>query len=94
MALIERHGVQLVGARAARLYQHIGALSRRDQQLLHLLHGAELDAVVGDDVQPVLVELQQRVVLVLRADQAPALHFPRPHIDGWTPLAVDRQEAR
>ena len=55
---------------------------------------AELDAVVGDDVEPVLVELQQHVVLVLRADQTPALHFPRPHVDGRPPLAVDRQEAR
>ena len=41
-----------------------------------------------------LVELQQHVVLVLRADQAPALHLARPHVDGRPPLAVDRQEAR
>ncbi len=41
-----------------------------------------------------LVELQQHVVLVLRAEQAPALHLPRPHVDGRPPLAVDRQEAR
>ena len=27
-------------------------------------------------------------------DQAPALHLPRPHVDDWPPLAVDRQEAR
>ena len=94
MTLIQRDGVQFVGARTAGLYQHIGALSRRDQQLLHLLQGAQLDAVVGDDVQPMLVERQQHVVLVLRADQAPALHLPRPHVDGWPPLAVDRQEAR
>jgi hypothetical protein len=94
MTLIERHGVQFVGARTARLYQHIGALSRRDQELLHLLQGAQLDAVVGDDVQPMLVERQQHVVLVLRADQAPALHLTRPHVDGRPPLAVDRQEAR
>ena len=51
MALIVWHGVELVGAGTARLHQHIGALSRRHQQLLHLLQGAELDAVVGDDVQ-------------------------------------------
>src|ERR1700730_1415763 len=94
MTLIERDGVQFVGARTARLYQHIGALSRRDQQLLHLLQSAQLDAVVGDDVQPMLVERQQHVVLVLRADQAPALHLPRPHVDGRPPLTVDRQEAR
>jgi hypothetical protein len=30
----------------------------------------------------VLVELQQHVVLVLRADQAPALHLLRPHVVG------------
>ena len=59
-----------------------------------LLQGAELDAVVGDDVQPVLVELQQHVVLILRADQAPTLHLPWPHVDHRPPLAVDRQEAR
>src|SRR6516162_6769621 len=71
-----------------------GALPGRHQQLLHLLQGAQLDAVTGDDVQPVLVELQQHVVLVLRRDQAPALHLPRPRVDGRPPLAVDRQEAR
>ena len=49
----------------ANMHQHVGALSRGDQQLLHLLHGAQLDAVVGDNIQPVLVELQQHVVLVL-----------------------------
>src|SRR5262249_39113657 len=92
MTLMDGGGV--LGGWGARLYQHIGALSRRDQQLLHLLQGAQLDAVVGDDVEPVLVELQQHVVLVLRADQAPALHLPRPHVDGRPPLAVDRQEAR
>ena len=94
MPLIERQGVQLVGARAARLDQHIGALSGGNQQLVHLLHGAQLDAVEGNDVQPVLVELQKHVVLVLRGDEAPALHLPRPHVDGRPPLAVDRQEAR
>jgi hypothetical protein len=31
MTLIERHGVQFVGARTARLHQHISALSRGDQ---------------------------------------------------------------
>jgi hypothetical protein len=94
MTLIERHGIEFVGARAARLDQHIGALPQRDQELLQLLQGAEVDAVVGDDVQPVLVELQQHVALVLRAHQAPALHLPWPHVDHRPPPAVDRLEAR
>ena len=41
-----------------------------------------------------LVEFQQHVVLVLRADQPPALHLARPHVDDRPALAVDRQEAR
>ena len=41
-----------------------------------------------------LVELQQHVVLVLRANQSPALHLARPHVDDRPPLAVDREEAR
>lgn len=47
------------------------------------------DTVEGDDVQPVSVELHQDVVLVLRADDAPALHLGRPHRDGRLALAVD-----
>jgi hypothetical protein len=47
----EKHGVEFVGAWTARLHQHIGALSRRHQQLFHLLQRAQLDAVVGDDVE-------------------------------------------
>jgi hypothetical protein len=94
MTLIKRHGVQFVGARPRRrLHQHIGALSRRHQQLLQLLHTAQLDAVVGDNVQPVLVELQQHVVLILRGDQSPALHLAWSHVDDRLPLTIDGEEA-
>ena len=41
-----------------------------------------------------LIELQQHVVLILRADHAPALHLTEPHVDRRPSLAVDRQEAR
>jgi hypothetical protein len=69
-------------------------LPGREQQGLQFLHAPELDAVIGDDIQIVLLEFEKEVVLVLRADQPPALHFTGTHRDRRPALAVDRQEAR
>ena len=81
MALVVRHGVQRVGAGGARLHQDIGALAGRDQELLEWLHGAELDAVIGDGMQVVLLQIEQHVVLIGRIEDAPALHLAGTHLD-------------
>ena len=94
VALIVRLGVQGVGAGGTRLHQNIGALAGRDQQLLERLHGAELDAVIGDRMQVVLLQIEQHVVLIGRIEDAPALHLAGTHLDHRSALAVDRQEAR
>ena len=74
------------------LYQEIGALAGQDQVRLHRFHGAELDAVIGDCMQFVLLELEQHVVLVTGVHDAPALDLAGPHGDGRPALTVDREE--
>src|ERR1700732_1534879 len=55
---IVRCRVQGIGAGGARLHQQISALARSDQNLLERLHGPELNAVLGDGMQVMLLQLE------------------------------------
>ena len=94
MTLVVRQCAELVGAGGAGLHQNVGSLTGREQQGLQFLHAPELDTVVGDDIQIVLLEFEEEIVLILRADQPPALHFAGTHRDRGPSLSVDREEAR
>ena len=93
MALVVGHGVELVRTGRAGLDENVGTLAGRDQELLLVLDGAQLDAVIGDCVKVVLGQIEQHVILIGRVQDAPALDLTRAHLDDRTPLAVDGQEA-
>ena len=104
IALIVRDCAQGVGARRAGLHQHVHPLTRRHQHGVGMrrglfrihregqVHPRQGTAVEGDRMQIVSLQLHEDVVLPARMQQAPALHFARPHRDGRLAYAVDGQE--
>jgi hypothetical protein len=104
--LIVWDSTKRVGPGLARLHQDVDPLPGRHQHGIWMVsglirlarygqaHARQRDAVAGDRIERMPLQIKEQVVLPASMQHAPALHLARPYGDGRFPHAVHGEEAR